>query len=170
MNAAELVRRLAANADVIRGAAAGVAPDEARWREAADRWSVLEVVHHLLDEEIEDFRQRLDLTLHRPDAPWPPIAPADWPRERRYNEQPFAKTLERFVAERARSVAWLGTLRSPDWKRAYIHPKVGPVTAGSLLTAWVTHDYLHLRQIARIRHRYTAHLGAPFDGRYAGDW
>ncbi len=170
MNAAELIRRLGANAEAIRGATAGVDVAEARWKEAADIWSILEVVRHLLDEEREDFRARLDLTLHRPDADWPSIDPAVWPNERRYNEQPFADTLARFVAERAHSIDWLRSLRAPEWEREHRHPRFGSIAAGSLLTAWVTHDYLHLRQIARIRHLYTAQLGAPFDGSYAGAW
>ena len=53
----------------------GVSDQQARWKPDPDSWSILEVLNHLLDEEREDFRVRLDYTLHRPGEPWPPIDP-----------------------------------------------------------------------------------------------
>ena len=67
--------RLAANGGAVAALAAGIDADQSRWKPSADAWSVLEVINHLADEELEDFRQRLDLTLHQPQAPWPAIDP-----------------------------------------------------------------------------------------------
>ena len=46
-----LVTLMADNASRIQRLVEGVSDDEARWRPAADSWSILEVVNHLLDEE-----------------------------------------------------------------------------------------------------------------------
>ena len=38
-------------------------------------WSIAQILGHLADEEVEDFRMRTRLTLEMPDAGWPPIDP-----------------------------------------------------------------------------------------------
>ena len=45
---------------MIQAVLAGVDAEQARWKPDADSWSILEVVCHLVDEEREDFRTRLD--------------------------------------------------------------------------------------------------------------
>ena len=54
-----LRERLRANADVIAAQVAGVSDEQARWKPDPAQWSILEVMSHLADEEIEDFRARL---------------------------------------------------------------------------------------------------------------
>ena len=71
----------------------------------AGKWSTLEVVCHLYDEEREDFRQRLDIILHRPEAKWPPIDPVGWVSARKYNERDLAQSLAEFLARGARERA-----------------------------------------------------------------
>ena len=85
MRVHDIIERMRANADVFDALTRGVSEEQARWKPASDQWSILEVVNHLADEEVEDFRHRLDLTLHRPGEPWPPIDPEVWARERQYN-------------------------------------------------------------------------------------
>ena len=98
-----LRRELAQGAETIQGLVAGVSPAEARVRPSAEAWSILEVVAHLLDEEREDFRPRLDLVLHRPNETWTPIDPAGWVTARGYNDRELGATLSGFLAERERS-------------------------------------------------------------------
>jgi hypothetical protein len=165
-----MIGRLRANAEVLAALAAGVGEAQARWRPAPDKWSILEVVNHLADEEVEDFRTRVDLTLHRPGSSWPPIDPQGWVGQRRYDERDLAGSLDRFLSARRDSLAWLGGLEDPDWTLAYEHPKAGPITAGDLLTSWVAHDHIHIRQLNRL-HR--EHLVAELSGHspdYAGEW
>ena len=167
---ATMIDRLRANAEVLAALAAGVSGAQARWKPEPDKWSILEVVCHLADEEVEDFRARLDHTLHWPEEPWPPIDPQGWARARCYDEQDLSTSLARFLAARRDSLAWLEGLRSPDWSRAYQHPRFGPITAGDLLTSWVAHDHIHIRQLNRLHREY---LVAELSGHapdYAGRW
>ena len=170
MNAPALIARLAAGRDAIPALVGGVTDEQARWRPAEGQWSLLEIVCHLLDEERDDFRARLDLTLRRPEEPWPPIDPPGWVTARRYAERELASQVSAWAAERDRSLAWLRGLRDPDWARAHVHPKFGPITAGDLLLSWVAHDQLHVRQIARRHFEHAAAIGTPHSTRYAGDW
>ena len=50
---------------------------QACWKPNAGAWSMLEVVHHLLDIEREDFHPRLDRALHHPTAPLVEIDPSE---------------------------------------------------------------------------------------------
>jgi len=76
--------------------------------------------------------------------------------------------LDGFLAERAKSLDWLRGLAAPDWSRAHVHPRLGSMAAGDLLAAWVAHDLLHVRQIARIRYEHVRMLAAPYRMDYAG--
>jgi hypothetical protein len=165
----QLVRPWAANVPRIQALLQGVGPEQARWRPDAGSWSILEVVNHLNDEEREDFRPRLDITLHHPDTSWQPIDPQGWVTARRYQDRELASSLEAFVAERQASLAWLGRLECPDWEARYLAPW-GPIRAGDLLASWVGHDLLHLRQLVELHHAYIEGLAGDYSLEYAGPW
>jgi hypothetical protein len=166
----DLGARLRANADVLAAQIAGVGDDQARWKPAPEQWSILEVVNHLADEEVDDFRTRLDLTLHRPEEPWPRIDPQKWPVERRYLERDLAESMERFLARRRESLAWLAALVEPDWNRAHRHPRFGPIRAGDLMISWVAHDHIHIRQINRLHREFLVAALPGNSPEYAGRW
>ena len=169
MNAERLCGELADSAEMIRALAAGITTGEARLKPSAGDWSVLEVICHLVDEEREDFRLRLDIILHRPAEPWPPIHPGAWVSERRYNERELPEMLEQFADERRRSLEWLRGLRAPDWEAA-VTSGLRTMKAGEMLAAWVAHDNLHTRQLVELRRQHVLRLAEPYDVQYAGDW
>lgn len=143
---------------------------DARWRPESGNWSVLEIVCHLADEEIDDFRQRVQLTLQDPGQAWPSINPTQAAIDRKYNEQQLTAALSRFVDERTESVRWLRSLDQPDWNSTHHHPSLGPITAGQLLASWVAHDQLHLRQIAKRFYELASRDCTPYSNEYAGVW
>jgi hypothetical protein len=73
-----LYQDLKHGAEIINSLVSRITQAQAQARPAPDSWSILEVICHLGDEEREDFRQRLDITLHRPQEAWPPINPPGW--------------------------------------------------------------------------------------------
>lgn len=164
-----LEQLLGQNADRISLLVEGISLEQARWKPDPESWSILEVVNHLLDEEREDFRVRLDIILHRPDEPWPPIDPQGWVHSRNYNGRDLDSSLHDFLAERRASLNWLQTLESPDWDAGY-ETSFGTMRAGDMFAAWVTHDQLHMRQLVELQRAFTLRLVEPYDGRYAGPW
>ena len=58
--------RFSKNRPVFEGLVRGLSLEQARWKPSPDKWSILEVVNHLYDEEREDFRQRIELVLTDP--------------------------------------------------------------------------------------------------------
>lgn len=169
-NFSDALARLTANADVIAALARPVSDAHARWKPAPDRWSLLEVVCHLYDEEREDFRTRVRLTLEDPAADWPPIHPGVWVTERAYNVQDPATQLEAWRQERRVSLEWLRGLHNPNWESTHTRPECGSASAGQILDAWVAHDHLHIRQLNQLHWLWLAQTADPFSLDYAGGW
>ena len=163
------VQHLERDAAVITGLVTGLSGEQMRWKPSAEAWSLLEALNHLIDEEREDFRTRLDLILHQPGAPWPPIDPQGWVSQRRYNERDPQESIEVFLSERTRSIRWLQDLQHPDWAQIGRHPSGFELTAGDMLASWVAHDMLHIRQLAELHRQWLISEGHA-DVRYAGDW
>lgn len=169
MDVPYMLSQLQASAGRIDALARGVPSAEARWRPAPDAWSLLEVICHLADEEREDFRVRLDLILHDPGRPWPPIDPAGWVTARDYNARDLSESLGDFLSERAASLRWLDSLDHLDLAAVCESP-FGVMRAGDMLAAWAAHDQLHLRQLVELHYLLTVERAAPYGVEYAGEW
>ena len=170
MDSKALIQRLEGNQAVFAPLVDGVSDEQARWSPQPGKWSLLEVVCHLLDEEREDFRQRLELTLADPTTQWPPIDPPRWATDRRYLEQTFPSSLVGFLADREQSLNWLQSLDAPAWNKCYEHPLLGPIGAGDIMVSWVAHDFLHMRQIVGLQFGWASKIAEPYNPGYAGDW
>jgi hypothetical protein len=164
-----LYHELEASSEMIRALLAGITQEQSQLRPARASWSVLEVVCHLGDEEVEDFREHLDFILHRRAGDWHRIDPQGWVETRRYNQQDFAEAQARFFAERRRSLEWLLGLKEPDWEREYTS-EFGSMKAGEMLGSWIAHDNLHIRQLVELRRQRVEAITAPYSIGYAGDW
>jgi hypothetical protein len=169
MNAEQFFQELERGAEVLKLLAGGVTQEQARQRLLPDEWTLLEVVAHLLDEEVEDFRPRLETILFQPEKRWTPIDPSGWVLQRRYNERDLQQTLPAFLEERRKSLNWLRGLESLDWETTYTAP-FGLIRAGDMLAAWAAHDQLHMRQLVELRRALLARQAEPFELGYAGDW
>jgi uncharacterized damage-inducible protein DinB len=162
--------RMVANAKVFEALFRGVSDEQARWKPAPESWSLLEVVNHLYDEEREDFRQRLDLTLHQPGVEWPPIDPQGWVVARGYNQRDLEQSLNALLQERQNSLVWLRSLQNPNWDTSRTAPWGQQMRAGDLLAAWLAHDHLHIRQMNELHYAYHKIRSEPYQVEYAGEW
>jgi len=169
MNLESVCAQMERQALAIQALAQDVSDGQAHWKPGAEDWSILEVINHLYDEEIEDFRAHLDLILHRADEPWSRIDPQGWVTARGYNQRDLAPSLDNFLRARQASIAWLNGLSEPDWSIVYPMPW-GQLTAGDMLASWLAHDLLHLRQLVELHWAYTVRQVEPFSVRYAGEW
>jgi hypothetical protein len=154
---------------------AGITPEQARWKPNPEKWSLLEIVNHLYDEECEDFRTRVQMTLEDPSRQWPMIDPQGWVTKRAYGDRELGESIERFAAARKESLAWLRSLdeggnssEALPWDNAYQHPDIGPLRAGDLMLSWLEHDYLHMRQVAGLMYQFAETLAEGYSPKYAG--
>ena len=166
----DIIKKLEENAAVFKSLLENIPKDQSYWKPSPGKWSLLEVINHLYDEEREDFRQRIKNVFEDPLKEWSSIEPAKWVNEREYDKREMKASLNNFLAERKKSVEWLKSLVSPDWKAAYKHPKLGEISAEKLLANWLAHDYLHIRQIVFLQYSYLSHKAPSISLDYAGNW
>lgn len=139
------------------------------WRPKPEKWCLLEIVCHLLDEEIYDFRARVKHALEYPEKTLIPIDPEGWVNDRNYISKDYNTTLQSFLNERANSITWLNALDNANWKNTLAHPELGNLSAELFLTNWVAHDYLHIRQILRYKFELLK-ASSSISLVYAGNW
>lgn len=134
-----------------------------------DEWCILEIVCHLIDEEIEDFRARVRHTLETPHLQLASIDPKGWPKQRSYLSQNYDVKVKQFLKERNHSIAWLKALSNVNWKNYIENQDLGRMTAQTFLYNWLAHDFLHIRQINSLRRNFLAQ-NSNSDISYAGNW
>jgi len=164
-----LIEQLEENKNVFMYLLTNIKKNAFLWRQQPEKWCLLEIVCHLYDEEREDFRFRTHWVLNKPNETPPNFNPVIWVTERKYIEQDYNNMLERFIKEREKSIKWLKSLKNPNWENYFEHTKKGKLTAKFFLTNWLAHDYLHFRQIIKLKYDYLKHQsGENLD--YAGIW
>ncbi len=169
MNYTKIINGLSENRTVFKELLSGLTEEIYLWKPNAEKWCLLEIVCHLYDEEREDFRTRTRHLLETPTEPLPPIDPQGWVEMRNYIQQNYPDKLNDFLTEREQSVKWLQSLSNPQWDNAYEHPKFGKMTAKMFLSNWLAHDYLHIRQITKLKYDFLKQMTNE-DLNYAGNW
>ena len=164
-----LYQELVYSTEMIQALIKDIDQKQTQIKPSPGKWSILEVVCHLYDEEREDFREHLDFILNHQGEEWHPISPFAWVKLRQYNQQDFKVMKSKFFRERKKSLAWLKGLKNIDWNIQY-SSKRRSMSAGEMFAAWVAHDNLHIRQLVELRRAYIERLTKPYDIQYAGDW
>ncbi len=164
-----VILRLEENATVFSGLLSKDNVMDVKWKPSRDQWCLLEIMCHLRDEEKEDFRVRVKSVLNDPSTPLPPFDPSVWVESRKYIEQEFDQVLDDFLEERKKSIAWLKTKVGEDWTLYLDHQHFGQLSAFRFLSNWLGHDYLHIRQITRLKRWFLQNL-SDHDLDYAGKW
>jgi hypothetical protein len=143
--------------------------DDVLWRArpAPAEWSPLEIICHLRDEEVEDFGARVRAILEGAET-FARIDPARWAVERRYQETAPHGALADLLGRRAASLSFLGGVEPERLTRAITQPRLGRMSGLDLIAAWVTHDRLHLAQLAATLARVGADRCVPLRTEYAG--
>lgn len=166
MTPKEITKQLELNASIFEALFNSISEEMIDWRPDTDKWSFLEVVCHLLDEEREDFRARISSLFRDPRLAFEPIDPEGWVKSRFYHEQDYQSVCKGFLDERKRSIEWLNLNLDQDWSVAFDHSHFGPMSAIYLLNNWLAHDLLHFNQWNRMAYKYYRHLGMTLN--YAG--
>ncbi len=162
-----IIDRLAHNTGVFREIFTGISPEYASWRPAEGKWSFLEVVNHIRDEEELDFRERVKAALENREAP--AIHPGKWVTEKNYAGRDYISSVANFLLEREHSIEWLRSLKDIDWNSKWTNPQF-EMTAYGFLVNWLAHDYLHIRQLNRMNFLYLKEKAGDVSLQYAGDW
>ncbi len=169
MDYTKVIEELSRNKAVFKELLSDISEEVYLWKSTPKKWSLLEIICHLYDEEREDFKTRVKHVLETPHIPPPLFDPIIWVAERNYIAQDYNSKLNQFLKEREQSIKWLMSLENPQWNNAYNHPKFGKMSAKMFLANWLAHDYLHIRQILNLKFKYLQNLSNE-SLVYAGDW
>jgi hypothetical protein len=154
MTEAELKKHLDAAEKSPKEIAAAVSglPDKIlRYKPAADKWCILEVLGHLADIEIvyaHRFRQMLADTK-------PVIAPIDqdaWAQHLDYMETPAPELIALYGLNRHHTLQLLRRLKPSGLEKSAYHPELKQdVTVAEYVEKMGTHGAGHLAQIERLK-------------------
>lgn len=139
---------LAATPALLRGLMAELSGGDARWRPAADRFSIAEVLAHLAHSEWHCYRHRLDRLLAEE---LPEFEPDDAQLHLDlYRDADPERERDRFEAQRASNLELLRGLPAAAGERRARHLAVGEITLSQMLHEWALHDLGHVRQVAEL--------------------
>jgi hypothetical protein len=110
-------------------------------------WRPRDVVGHLITGEQTNWLTRAHLIFeHGTSVPFPPFDRVAMLQ--RDAGVPLDDLVERFATLRAANLAALGEfVTAADLDRRGMHPSLGAVTLGQLMSAWAVHDLDHVSQI-----------------------
>lgn len=147
-NAIEILEQTPAT---LKSMLSGLSDKWIRATEGPETWSPYDVVGHLIHGEKTDWIARLDIVLS--DKPERKFETFD--RFAQFEESK-GKSLDQLLAEfadlRKKNIAILKSrnIKPSDYSRTAMHPALGEVTLGNLISTWVVHDLDHLYQISRV--------------------
>lgn len=128
---------------------AGVSHDTLARRPAPGKWSIVEIIAHLAEDELTSSWRYRQMIEHD----GVPLAGFDqdlWSRLGDYSSWTARDALDMYRLLRLANVALLSRLTPAEWERSGNHAERGRLTVRSLASHMVGHDSNHIAQIKRI--------------------
>jgi len=139
---------LEATPEILRDLMREISDDDARWKPAADRFSIAEVLAHLAHSEGECYRKRVARFLDE-DLPLFEADDAQMYLEL-YRDADPKDAFDQFQEQRENNIDFLRSLPPAAAERKANHVEVGEITLAQMLHEWALHDIGHIRQIAEL--------------------
>lgn len=124
-------------------------PHDLHWKPAAHRWSIGEVLGHLVDVE-KLMRGRVQKMAQEDNPAIEPYDQEQVAATGKYAEKPALEFLHEFCHERDRSVSWLRYAYPAAGARTGRHAEIGAITVAQMVNEWAFHDLGHIRQISEL--------------------
>ena len=150
---------LEATPAILRGLMSEISDEDARWKPAADRFSIAEVLAHLSHSEGHCYRARVDRFLAEE---MPELEPDDAQMHLElYKNGDPEEDFAHFEEQREDNMEFLRGLPAAAGERKAMHREAGEITLAEMLHEWALHDLGHVRQIAELvrARRYLAGAG-----------
>lgn len=130
----------------------GVADDEVRRRPAPAKWSVVEIIAHLADDELATTWRYHQMIEHSGEKLWS-FDQDHWSELGSYGLRDTKEALDLFRLLRQANLRMLARLSREEWDREGEHSERGRMTVRDLATHMAAHDINHIEQIRRILHK-----------------
>ena len=128
---------------------AGLSVQQLGHRSSPDKWSIIEILAHLADDELATswrYRQMIEHdgeTLQGFDQDL-------WARFGKYSTWNAEEAIELFRLLREANLRMLGALSPEEWERSGNHVERGILTVRELVHHMAAHDVNHIKQIERL--------------------
>lgn len=133
-----------------------------RATEGEGAWSPYDVVGHLIHGERTDWLPRARYIMAGETRPFEPFdRTAQFTESEGRSLSELLKSFDELRRENLDALSGMN-LSDEDLGRKGLHPALGEVTLGQLLSAWVVHDLDHLTQVARTLAKVYAEAVGPW--------
>jgi len=148
-----LIASIAETPAALRGAVAGLSPEQLATRYRPGGWTVKQVVHHVPDSHLNAYT-RFKLALTEDEPTIKPYNEAAWAELPDSQKVPIAVSLDLLDALHLRWVALLRSMDPADFDRALRHPDQGRVfTLKQMCGLYAWHGRHHVAHITSLKER-----------------
>ena len=137
----------------IARAVAGLNRAQLRRRPAPGKWSIAEILGHLVDTEVV-YGYRYRMALSQPGMPIQAYDQATWTNALRHNRREARRSVVQIQFLRGVNLDLLTSVPRSEWKRYGVHSERGKETVRRTVELIAGHDLNHLNQILAIRKKY----------------
>jgi len=127
----------------------GVSALRLGYRPAPDKWSIVEILAHLAEDEIASSWRYRQMIEHDGEI-LPGFDQALWARLGNYGMWNVSEALELFRLLREANLRMLGTLLPEQWECSGNHVERGKLTVRELARHMAAHDINHIKQIEKL--------------------
>ena len=131
----------------------GLRSAQLRKRPAPGKWSIAEILGHLVDTEVV-YGYRYRLALSQPGVPIPGYDEATWAVALRHRSRNTARLMEQIVTLRKINLELITSMPRRTWQRYGMHSERGKETVRRTAELIAGHDLNHLDQIQAIKKKY----------------
>ncbi|WP_152401431.1 DinB family protein [Paenibacillus cellulositrophicus] len=149
INTKSSIQDYLATAELIQRSIAGLTTDQLEWKPAPDKWSVKEVVAHLVDSSLV-HSVRIRKIIAESEQPLLLYNQDKWVSSARSNQSSLSDILTAFDALLTYNKLFYERLSDADWSKS------GPnqdqtVSVSELFEGFIRHVHTHIAQIERVR-------------------
>jgi len=135
----------------IAAAVAGLPDATLRYKPAPNKWSILEMLAHLVDMETL-YAYRMRQMLADKDPQIAPIDQDEWARNLGYTEESVPELLALYGLNRHHNLQLLRRLKPADLDKGAFHPEhKRKITVAEIIGMMAKHGPNHLEQIERLK-------------------
>lgn len=137
----------------IARAVAGLRANQLRRRPAPGKWSINEIVGHLVDTEYV-YGFRLRMAICESGRPVLAYDQATWTRTLKHQRRAAPRMMEAVQTMRRATLDLVESVPRREWRKYGMHPERGRETVRRTLELVAGHDLNHLDQIQTIKKKY----------------
>jgi hypothetical protein len=126
----------------------GIPTEVLQWRPSPDKWTIHEIVIHIVDSEAHSFIRCRSAIAESGKA----VVPYDqekWTPSLHYDQQDVNENLNLLKYLRSTTYRLLSSLSDSEWSRTYLHPEHGEMNLEDWLDSYNGHLTGHMNQIKR---------------------